>query len=398
MSFRSRSITAANIRLRELIDECLEEYQRSKSKVERSALVSGIIETVQGEKGRFIRQDPKTKRWFQVRSRTTREKVGQAIRAALKKKEQHDSQFAQAKQGEGSFCSSPVEHASYEQNYVLKSSARTGIPPISPPRKLQESPRNTRPFSPSLGLGHTRMMQLRHDRQGGSQDSQPYFDTIPLSGTTNVRPPSAFSPFGQSLYTGITSVQDFSYSENERNRYTNQVGIRNSSDSSFSPALGLDDLLYSRHRANNSLQRGTASSANVLPCVGNEDRTNAYGLLELQQESRSFPGHDGHAQQPLDAAAPAAVAAAARGASSWYASPGALFPETAAVFSRNSSPGLDNGHFPSIADAHQTASRSMMSSVAPNPPVIASPLSLAIKEEEDAKGASPTLDEGLHEN
>uniref|UniRef100_A0A7S3KYM9 DUF6824 domain-containing protein n=2 Tax=Amphora coffeiformis TaxID=265554 RepID=A0A7S3KYM9_9STRA len=88
---------AANIRLREVIEDSLDEYQRSRSKMARSALVSQIIASVQGGTGRFVRQDPKTHRWFQVGTRTTREKVGQAIRAAIRKRrEQYNNQTAKS--------------------------------------------------------------------------------------------------------------------------------------------------------------------------------------------------------------------------------------------------------------------------------------------------------------
>lgn len=59
--------------------------------MERSAIVSQIIASVQDGTGKFVRQDVQTNRWFHVGSRTTREKVGQAIRAAIRKRrEQHN--------------------------------------------------------------------------------------------------------------------------------------------------------------------------------------------------------------------------------------------------------------------------------------------------------------------
>ena len=77
---------AANVRLREVIDDSLDEYQSARSKMERTAIVSQIIASVQDGTGKFVRQDVHTKRWFHVSSRTTREKVGQAIRAAIRKR------------------------------------------------------------------------------------------------------------------------------------------------------------------------------------------------------------------------------------------------------------------------------------------------------------------------
>lgn len=80
-----------------MIENSLDQYQRAKNKVQRSTIVSEIIESVVGRQGMFVRQDPKTKRWFQVDTRTTREKVGQAIRAAMKKREDYKSKSASPK-------------------------------------------------------------------------------------------------------------------------------------------------------------------------------------------------------------------------------------------------------------------------------------------------------------
>jgi hypothetical protein len=95
--------SAGNIRLRTLIDDLLEDYQRSSTKMERSLIVSRIVEgAIGGNGGGFVRQDSKTKRWFQVGSRTAREKVGQAIRAALKRHEKYDAQqIASQKHADG---------------------------------------------------------------------------------------------------------------------------------------------------------------------------------------------------------------------------------------------------------------------------------------------------------
>ena len=78
--------TEGNVRLRKLIDEYVEEYLYA-DKAARKAIVSRIIDRVLAKSiVGFVRQDPDTKRWFKVSRRVAREKVGQALRAALKKK------------------------------------------------------------------------------------------------------------------------------------------------------------------------------------------------------------------------------------------------------------------------------------------------------------------------
>jgi hypothetical protein len=58
----------------------------ASSKLEKSLIVSSIIDTIREGGGSFVRQDTRSKTWVEVGDRLAREKAGQAIRASLRKK------------------------------------------------------------------------------------------------------------------------------------------------------------------------------------------------------------------------------------------------------------------------------------------------------------------------
>lgn len=74
-----------NQRFRTMVDLYLEHYAAATSKMEKSAIVSAIVQAVRQEspQGGFIKQDRTTDRWYEVGDLLAREKVGQTIRDAL---------------------------------------------------------------------------------------------------------------------------------------------------------------------------------------------------------------------------------------------------------------------------------------------------------------------------
>ena len=84
MAFRSVGYQ----RLQVIISMHLNRYSNAKSRVERSSIVSSIIEMIQDGVGvnggcAFVRLDEKTNRWYEVGERTYRERVGSMIRDRL---------------------------------------------------------------------------------------------------------------------------------------------------------------------------------------------------------------------------------------------------------------------------------------------------------------------------
>uniref|UniRef100_A0A7S1YNN8 DUF6824 domain-containing protein n=1 Tax=Grammatophora oceanica TaxID=210454 RepID=A0A7S1YNN8_9STRA len=76
---------------RSLIEANLEEFKKASSKVEKSIVVSQIVNAVR-EKGDFYRQDSTTKNWYQVSDRVAREKTGAHLRDALSDQYKSSSQ------------------------------------------------------------------------------------------------------------------------------------------------------------------------------------------------------------------------------------------------------------------------------------------------------------------
>ena len=68
-----------NARFRCLIEAKMEEYKDAKSKLDKSLMVSQIMEEVEeaNPPGRFIKQDERGGAWTTVSLATAREKVGQ---------------------------------------------------------------------------------------------------------------------------------------------------------------------------------------------------------------------------------------------------------------------------------------------------------------------------------
>ena len=84
MAFRSVGYQ----RLQVIISMHLKRYSNAQSRVERSSIVSSIIEMIQDGVGvdggcPFVRLDDKTQRWYEVDERTYRERVGSMIRDRL---------------------------------------------------------------------------------------------------------------------------------------------------------------------------------------------------------------------------------------------------------------------------------------------------------------------------
>lgn len=324
-----------------------------------------------------------------MRSRTTREKVGQAIRAALKKREQHDSQFAQARKNHGSSHSLSQPEPKTEPN-----STGGTLPPTSPPDKLHASSPRTSPFSPSVS--HERVAKLRHDFHTGNQDLR-YFDTVPILGRTNVPPSSAFSSARPPLYTGTSSVHDFGYNPSH-------LEFRRQSDGFGAGRVhGTNDSLFvARQDISRSSQLG---STGFLSRLGLGERSDEYSLFELEQGSRGVSRREGqHRPQQQQLKSSGLVAVAQTGGSPFHQSP-SVFPEmTDAVFGGHTSPGLHNSRFHSIADAHQIVSQRLSPTVSTgflretDPSTTEASMPLSIRNEETKSTPPPAVREGLHEN
>lgn len=79
------SILEGNKRFRCLLDKHIARYSGVSTKLEKSLIVSEIIDEVRSNGGSFVRFDRRHEKWFEVGDQLAREKAGQALRAKLRK-------------------------------------------------------------------------------------------------------------------------------------------------------------------------------------------------------------------------------------------------------------------------------------------------------------------------
>lgn len=84
--------SVGNRRFRLCIENNLHAYAKAKTKHQRSVLVTSIVDAIKESqtsgRGGFVRKDPATARWYEVADKTAREKVGHALRDAIKLRKQ----------------------------------------------------------------------------------------------------------------------------------------------------------------------------------------------------------------------------------------------------------------------------------------------------------------------
>lgn len=82
-----------NKRFRNIVDQHIEKYQEASSKLEKTLAVSSVIDSIREKGGAFVRQNPPDSgKWVEVEDKLAREKVGQAIRAGLRKRKSPDGE------------------------------------------------------------------------------------------------------------------------------------------------------------------------------------------------------------------------------------------------------------------------------------------------------------------
>jgi hypothetical protein len=72
-----------NRRFRVFIGLHLRRYMDAQSRMEKTLVVNSVVEAIQEAGGRFLKQDGRSLKWFQVNAKMAREKVGHALRDAV---------------------------------------------------------------------------------------------------------------------------------------------------------------------------------------------------------------------------------------------------------------------------------------------------------------------------
>ena len=106
-----------NKKYRQLIAENAESYGKAANKLEKTLIVSRIVESVENSnpKGSFVKKD-KTGRWVQVDDYFAREKIGQSLRDSL------DSQYRSSTKNKKRRRSDATEKLNESINEVIHSS------------------------------------------------------------------------------------------------------------------------------------------------------------------------------------------------------------------------------------------------------------------------------------
>jgi len=105
-----------NQKFRMIVDTHLDKYSRASTKLEKSIIVSSIIDEVTCRGGLFIRQCPETTKYFVVGDKLSREKAGQAIRAQLRKMRPLELKLVKAATSKPQSTDSLFQGANVEQS------------------------------------------------------------------------------------------------------------------------------------------------------------------------------------------------------------------------------------------------------------------------------------------
>mmetsp|Transcript_62926 Transcript_62926/g.153207 ORF Transcript_62926/g.153207 Transcript_62926/m.153207 type:complete len:616 (+) Transcript_62926:428-2275(+) len=101
---------AGNRKFRTIIDRHLDTYMKVKSRQQKSKIVTNIVDHIQksagDDGGGFVRKDLLTRRWFRVSDKLAREKVGQALRDAIKSRRSAEKKKKKKKKNESTGLSS----------------------------------------------------------------------------------------------------------------------------------------------------------------------------------------------------------------------------------------------------------------------------------------------------
>lgn len=104
-----------NRRFRRLLIEKAEEYEAAKNKLDKSLLVTYVMDSIHGTTppGRFVRQeDPTSKMWYVATVASAREKVGQGFRDILHSKYRSSSKSKQERRSAGNSSTSSTSGTS----------------------------------------------------------------------------------------------------------------------------------------------------------------------------------------------------------------------------------------------------------------------------------------------
>lgn len=120
-----------NRRFRDLIAANTDKYNNAKSRLEKSMVVHCIVEEVKKVKGRFLKQDRFSGRWYELDERQAKEKVGHAIRDATSSIDPKKKVLKKTRSKGSPVPSSPVKSSDFP---VIKEQQSSSKQKRFPPR------------------------------------------------------------------------------------------------------------------------------------------------------------------------------------------------------------------------------------------------------------------------
>jgi len=107
----------------------LQRYTDAPKRIDKSLVVSLIVSSLKDDGYKFVRQDTKTRRWFQLSEPQVHEKTGHAIRDILKKggnqaQQQQPSQSKQAMSMNNNFTSAPANEPDVVASQILSTALK----------------------------------------------------------------------------------------------------------------------------------------------------------------------------------------------------------------------------------------------------------------------------------
>ncbi len=93
-------VPVGNRRFRVCVENFVDTYVNSKTRQEKSTVISNIVKMIndndENKQGGFIMKDPKAQRWHHVDIKVARDKVGNALRDAIKQRQDGKSSMAES--------------------------------------------------------------------------------------------------------------------------------------------------------------------------------------------------------------------------------------------------------------------------------------------------------------
>ena len=116
-----------NRRFRVFINLHLRRYMDASTRMDKTVVVNSVVEAIHEAGGRFLKEDLRSKSWYQVATKTAREKVGHALRDAVGMRLKMANNGGA--NGNGALHNNSSNNNSHSTNHNSNSSGSSGVMP-----------------------------------------------------------------------------------------------------------------------------------------------------------------------------------------------------------------------------------------------------------------------------